>query len=163
MVDSTVGGVKAALNRAKTKLAASAPRVKPSRSTNPELTRVMRLYVERFNRRDWDAVRALISADARLNLADAFAGKLANAPYFSNWGRSSLPWKLSQGEVDGEPAVIILQRGTDAWTPYSLVRLNVVGEQIGHISDYVHCPWVVSLGGLVDGTAADDIGIHLLR
>ena len=40
----------------------------------------MQLYVERFNRRDWDGVRELISADARLHVADAFAGKLADAP-----------------------------------------------------------------------------------
>jgi len=42
----------------------------------------MQLYVERFNRRDCDGVRELISADARLTVADAFLGKLADAPYF---------------------------------------------------------------------------------
>src|SRR5215831_6697146 len=76
LVDSTVGGVKAALNRGRTKLAASPAPAKSSRSANPELTRVMQLYVDRFNRRDWDGVRALISADARLTVADAFAGRL---------------------------------------------------------------------------------------
>jgi RNA polymerase sigma-70 factor (ECF subfamily) len=144
MVDSTIGGVKAALNRARTKLAASAPQPKISRSANPELTRVTQLYVERFNRRDWDGVRELISADARLNVADAFAGKVADAPYFSNWGRWSMPWKLAYGEVDGEPAVIILQSGPDTWTPYSVVRLSVIGRHIEHIADYAHCPWVIS-------------------
>lgn len=143
LVDSTVGGVKAALNRARTKLAASAAQPRPSRPVGPELRRVMELYVERFNRRDWDGVRELISADARLNVADAFAGKLADAPYFSNYGRWSMPWRLIMGEVDGEPVVIILQRGADAWTPYSVVRLNVVGEQIEHVVDYAHCPWVI--------------------
>ncbi len=144
MVDSTVGGVKAALNRARTKLAASAPQANIPRSANPEVTRVTRLYVERFNRRDWDGVRELISADARLNVADAFAGKVSDAPYFSNWGRWSMPWKLANGEVDGEPAVIILQRGPDTWTPYSVVRLSVVGGRVEHIADYAHCPWVIS-------------------
>jgi hypothetical protein len=36
-----------------------------------------------------------------------------------------MPWKLAMGEVDGEPVVIILQRATDTWTPYSVVRLDV--------------------------------------
>ena len=152
LVDSTVGGVKAALNRARTKLAGSSPQAKPSRTVSPELTRVMALYVERFNRRDWDAVRELISADARLNVADAFAGRLADAPYFSNWGRLSMPWRLALGEVDGEPVVVILQRGADTWTPYSVVRLNVVGEQIQQIIDYVHCPWVVLAASSVTAT-----------
>ena len=36
------------------------------------------LYVERFNRRDRDGVRELASADARLRVADCFAGRLAD-------------------------------------------------------------------------------------
>jgi len=143
LVDSTVGAVKAALNRARTKLAGSPPQPKPSRTVSPELRRVMQLYVDRFNRRDWGGVRELISADARLNVADAFAGRLADAPYFSNWGRFSMPWRLAIGEVDGELAVVILQRDTDAFTPYSVIRLDVAGHKIQQIVDYVHCPWVL--------------------
>ena len=143
LVDSTAGGVKAALNRARTKLAGSPLQPKPSKTTSPELRRIMELYVERFNSRDWDGVRELISADARLNVADAFAGRLADAPYFSNWARWSMPWRLAIGEVDGEAIVVILQRGPDTWTPYSVIRLNVIGKQIQHIVDYAHCPWVL--------------------
>ena len=144
LVDSTIGGVKAALNRGRTKLAASPAPAKSSRSTNPELTRVMQLYVDRFNRRDWDGVRELIRADARLTVADAFAGRLVDAPYFSNYEKWSFPWKLAVGEVDGEPVVIMLQRGPDTWTPYSVVRLSVTSQRIDRIVDYAHCPWVIS-------------------
>src|SRR6266498_1820691 len=59
LVDSSVGGVKAALNRARTKLAETSPSLKSARRVSPELKRVMQLYVERFNRRDWDGVREL--------------------------------------------------------------------------------------------------------
>ena len=145
LVDSTVGGVKAALIRGRAKLEASPASTKPSRAVDPELTRIMRLYVDRFNRRDWDGVRELISADARLIVADAFAGELADAPYFSNYERWSMPWRLTLGEVDGEPVVIILQRGTDTWTPYSVVRFDVEGQQINRIRDYAHCPWLISI------------------
>jgi RNA polymerase sigma-70 factor (ECF subfamily) len=143
MVGSTVGGVKSALNRGRTRLAASSPQPKASQPVNPELRLVMQLYVERFNRRDWEGVRQLISADARLNVADAFAGRLADAPYFSNWGRWSMPWRLAVGEVDGESAVIILQLRTDTWTPYSIVRLHLADNRIVRIVDYAHCPWVI--------------------
>jgi RNA polymerase sigma-70 factor, ECF subfamily len=77
----------------------------------------MQLYVDHFNRRDWDGVRELISADARLTVADRFAGKFGEAPYFFNYDRWPWPWKLAVGELDGEPVVIILQRGADTWTP----------------------------------------------
>src|SRR5215831_11165475 len=149
LVGSTVSGVKAALNRGRTKLAVTPPAAKVSRSVDPELTQIMRLYIDRFNHRDWDGVRELIRADARLNVADRFAGNLADAPYFSNYGKLPLHWKLAAGELDGEPVVIILQRGADTWTPYSVIRMHVIGDRIERIVDYVHCPWVISAAASV--------------
>ena len=149
LVDSSVGGVKAALNRARTKLTGASPDAKPARSVRPELKRVMQLYVERFNRRDWDGVRELVSADARLNVAERFAGKFTEAPYFFNYDRWPWPWKLALGEVDGELVVIILRRGADAWTPLSLIRFNVSGASLDHIVDYIHCPWVLPAASTV--------------
>jgi len=154
LVDSTLGGVKAALNRGRAKLAATPAPSKSLRAVDPGLTRVMKLYVDRFNRRDWDGVRELISADARLTVADAFAGKLGEAPYFRNYERWAIPWKLATGEVDGEPVVIILQRGADTWTPYSMVRLEMIGQHIDRIVDYAHCPWVISMADSVTFLAA---------
>jgi RNA polymerase sigma-70 factor (ECF subfamily) len=144
VVGSTVGGVKAALNRGRTKLAATPPGAIVSRSADPELIEIVHLYIDRFNRRDWDGVRELIRADARLVVADAFAGNLADAPYFSNYEKFSLPWKLAAGKADGEPVVLILKGTTDTWSPHSIVRLSLHGQRIGQIVDYVHCPWVIS-------------------
>ncbi len=149
LVDSTVGGVKAALNRGRAKLAEAPATAAQARSANPELTRIMKLYVERFNSHDWDGVRELISADARLTVADRFAGRMAETTYFGNYERLPLAWKLAMGEVDGEPVVIILERGADTWTPYSTIRMNVVGQHIDQIVDYVHCPWIISTASSV--------------
>ena len=54
LVDSTVGGVKAALNRGRSKLAAL-PDDNPSRARTPsaETSQLLEQYVERFNKRDW--------------------------------------------------------------------------------------------------------------
>ena len=144
LVDSTVSGVKAALKRARSKLAESPAQTKPTRSVSPELKQVMQLYVERFNRRDWDGVRELLSADARLNVAERFAGKFAEASYFFNYDRWPWPWRLAVGEVDDEPVIIVLRRGPDTWTPHSAIRFNVSGQSVTRIVDYIHCPWVLS-------------------
>jgi RNA polymerase sigma-70 factor (ECF subfamily) len=143
LVDSTVGGVKAALNRGRTKLAASPPAAKPARSMSPELKRIMQTYVDRFNRRDWDGVRELTSADARLNVHERFAGKLADAPYFAKYEAWPWSWKLAVGEVDGEPVVIILRADAETLTPHSVIRLDVRGQQIEHIVDYMDTPWLL--------------------
>jgi RNA polymerase sigma-70 factor (ECF subfamily) len=143
LVDSTVGGVKAALNRARMKLSASSPAAKPAQSASPELKRVMQLYVDRFNRRDWDGVRELISADARLNVIDRFAGKFGDAPYFFNYNNWPWTWKLALGEIEDEPVIIILQRGADTWTTYSAIRIDVASDKVRRIVDYIHCPWLI--------------------
>jgi RNA polymerase sigma-70 factor (ECF subfamily) len=152
LVDSTVGGVKAALNRARTKLAGSSPAAKPAQSASPELRKVMQLYVDRFNRRDWDGVRELISADARLNVIDRFTGKFADARYFYNYNNWPWTWKLAVGELEGEPAIIILQRGADTWTTYSAIRMKVIGDKVERIIDYIHCPWLVATAESVSVT-----------
>ena len=154
LVDSTVGGVKAALNRARTKLAETSPPAKLAGSLSLESKQIMQLYVDRFNRRDWDGVRELISADARLRVAERFAGKLVDAPYFANYERWPSPWKLAVGEVDGEAVVIILQRGVDTWTPHSAIRLKVTGQRVESIVDYIHCPWLLSIAASVSLDAA---------
>ena len=142
MVDSTVGGVKAALSRGRKKLKTATAPMK-SKAVNPEVMQLLELYVERFNRRDWDGLRELISADARLRVADIYSGRFSDAPYFWNYERWPWPWKLAVGEVDGEPAVIILQRGVDAWEPYSAIRLAIVNHRVAHVTDYMHCPWIL--------------------
>jgi RNA polymerase sigma-70 factor (ECF subfamily) len=142
LVDSTVGGVKAALNRGRTKLAASPP-AQPARSADPEMARIVQLYVERFNQRDWNGVRELISADARLRVADRYAGCLSDSPYFGIYEKLPIPWKMAAGEVDGEPAVIILQRDGEGWTPMSVIRFIVAGQHITQIFDYYFCPWML--------------------
>jgi RNA polymerase sigma-70 factor, ECF subfamily len=140
LVDSTVGGVKAALHRGRSKLAAQ------PRSTTPvrdEDARLLRLYVDRFNQQDWSGLRELIAADARLVVADRYFGPVTGSPYFSNYARLTRPWRLALAQVDGETVMVILRRGEDAWTPDAIVRLTLGDGCITGITDYCHCPWVV--------------------
>ncbi len=50
---------------------------------------------------------------------------------------------MAVGEVDGEPVIIRLHRGTGGWTPQAIVRLEVTGRRIMRIVDYGHCAWVL--------------------
>ena len=146
LVDSTVGGVKAALNRGRTKLA-SLPELSSKRShaaPNPEAEQLLNQYVERFNRNDWDGLRELITADARVRVADKYFGPLTGSPYFGRYQRLTLPWRVVVGEVDGERAIIVLEPGPGGWVPQALVRVDVSEGQIVSITDYTHCPWVLS-------------------
>ena len=154
LVDSTVGGVKAALNRGRSKLArlhgnatigqaaksAIGPKV---RAKAEEDLRLLHLYVERFNQRDWDGLRELIADDARLRVADRFVGRVSDSPYFANYAHLDVTWRLVVGEVEGESAVIVLHREAESWVPAAIVRIGVADGRIVRIADYWHCPWVV--------------------
>jgi RNA polymerase sigma-70 factor, ECF subfamily len=150
LVDSTVGGVKAALNRGRSKLASSGNRPAAPRVSTPENKKILQLYVERFNRRDWDGLRELISADARLLVADRFSGRVADAGYFGVYERMRATWRLTLGEVDGEPSIILLNLRDNAWEMEGIVRLDVAANGlIERIIDYQHCPWTLTAGSIV--------------
>ena len=151
LVDSTVGGVKAALNRGRTKLAAS-KRVEPVErpaENPPRISPLLSLYLERFNRRDWDGLLELISADARLRVADRYFGDVASAPYYSNYAKRQTPWRASIGAVHGEAVIVVFQPRDGVWNPASVVRIEERENRVARIVDYNHCPWVLASAELV--------------
>src|SRR5581483_1984044 len=101
LVDSTPAGVKAALHRGRAKLeAAPAPSPKPV-PLSDSTERLLRLYVERFNQRDWSGLRDLIAADATLRVADRFEGRLDESPYFGRYAALRVPLLAALRFVDG--------------------------------------------------------------
>jgi RNA polymerase sigma-70 factor, ECF subfamily len=141
-VDSTVGGVKAALHRGRLKLASLPQRPTQPVAANAEASRLLHLYVERFNQRDWEGLRQLITADARLRVADRFDGRLADAPYFSRYERMTVPWRMAVGAVDGTPAVLSLRQDQGSWVVHSVIRVDWANYLITRVVDYLYCPWV---------------------
>jgi RNA polymerase sigma-70 factor, ECF subfamily len=150
LVDSTVGGVKAALNRGRSKLASLNERSAAPDESTQENKAILRLYVERFNRQDWDGLRELISADARLLVADRYAGSFADGGYLGVYSRMRVTWRLAVGDVDGEPGVVFLHFHDGAWEIAGVVRVEVGADgRIQRIADYQHCPWVLTAGSIV--------------
>ena len=145
LTGSTVGGVKAALHRGRAKLASSspAPRGRVVGTTTPELRGVLAQYVERFNRRDWDGLRELVSAHTRVRVADRFSGPFAESPYFARYDRLAVPWRLHMADVDGEPMIVAEYLEGGVWTARAVIRLDVRDGRVAEIADYRHCPWVL--------------------
>jgi RNA polymerase sigma-70 factor, ECF subfamily len=151
LVDSTPGGVKAALNRGRGKLATLTDVQRPERKGNKDELTLLRLYVDRFNRRDWQGVRELASADARLTVADCFAGPLADSPYFVEYERPIIAWRMALGKVDGETVIVILHDDPLGAVPFSAIRIGLADGKVVGITDYIKCSWIletaaVSLG-----------------
>jgi RNA polymerase sigma-70 factor (ECF subfamily) len=143
LVDSTPGGVKAALSRGRQKLTSLPKDSGPPGAASQAMSQLLQLYVDRFNRRDWDGLRELISADARLQVADRFAGRLSDSPYFGRYERMG-DWRMAVGDVDGQAAIVSLRADGDRWVPQAVVRLDIVDRQVVGVVDYHHCPWVLA-------------------
>jgi RNA polymerase sigma-70 factor, ECF subfamily len=148
LVESTTGGVKAALSRGRGKLATLTDARSPKRKVNEAELALLRLYVDRFNRRDWQGVRELASADARLTVADCFAGRLADSPYFVEDERPIVAWRMALGEADGETVVVILRDDPEGAVPFSAIRVGIAGGRITSIADYIKCSWILETTSL---------------
>lgn len=147
LVDSTVGGVKAALSRGRSKLAALPPPTGPATAPpqDPALSRLLTRYVELFNQRDWDGIRALTSADAQLRVSDCFDGALSDSPYFIEFERSEAPWRIAPSVLDGEAVLVVSFETNGRWHDEYPVRIATNGTRITAITDYHACPWILDL------------------
>jgi RNA polymerase sigma-70 factor (ECF subfamily) len=154
LTGSTQGAVKAALHRGREKLQALPPPAgrRPAPVLSRESEQLLRLYVDRFNQRDWEGLRALIAADATLRVADMFEGQLRESPYFSRYAQKPVRYTAVLAEVDSQPAIVLYPEGSPE-QPRAFVRILVEDGGIVHITDYFHCPWMIP-------SAADVSPVH---
>jgi RNA polymerase sigma-70 factor (ECF subfamily) len=113
-------------------------------AAGPETLELLRLYVDRFNRRDWDGVGELASADARLRVGNCFAERLTDSTYFVEYERPIIPRRMAPGTIDGEAVVIILQDDASPAAPLSVIRLGVANNRIVRITDYIKSSWILN-------------------
>ena len=114
-----------------------------SAGASPDTRALLARYVERFNRRDWEGLRELVSADTRVRVADRFAGRFADSPYFSRYDRMATPWRLLLADVDGEAMIVAEYERDGIWSSAGIIRLVVRDGRVAEIGDYHHCPWVL--------------------
>ena len=59
-------------------------------------------------------------------------------------------WRLALGDVDGEPAIVLLHVREGAWEIAGVIRVEIGADgRIQRIADYQHCPWVLTAGSIV--------------
>ena len=146
IVDSTVGGVKAALHRARAKLRSVHADASPPVALDVPQRALLEAYVERFNRHDWDGLRELIQADARLELVGVAAGTMLDIGknYFSNYLGLAIEWQFTLDPIGGELVAVHHRRIDGRWRPWSAVRLWWQNGKVTRIRDYAHVDYLLS-------------------
>jgi RNA polymerase sigma-70 factor (ECF subfamily) len=141
IIEATVPAVKAALHRGRETLRrlAEAPEDRPVPVLAEPLRRLVAAYVDRFNARDFEAVRELLAEDVRLELVTRrrLNGRGEVSPYFTNYA-AIRDWRLVAGTVDGRPAALVHLADGMADRPDYFVLLEWSEGQLIGIRDFYY-------------------------
>ncbi|MCG2642990.1 MULTISPECIES: RNA polymerase sigma factor [Bradyrhizobium] len=146
IMDFSMPAVKAALHRGRTQLREFGE--EPDDAPRPGLSDADRMrlnaYVGHFNARDFDAIRAMIADDVRLELVNRtrLKGKAEVSTYFGNYSKIS-DWHLVAGQVDGRPAILVFDPNELNGRPKYFVLLNWSAERLATIRDFRHAAYVI--------------------
>ena len=101
-------------------------------------------YVAHFNARDFDAIRAMIADDVRLELVSKtrMNGKAEVSRYFGNYSKVS-DWHLAPGMVEGRPAILVFDPNAPGSGPKYFVLLDWQAGKVATIRDFRHAPYII--------------------
>jgi RNA polymerase sigma-70 factor (ECF subfamily) len=145
VMGSSLAAVKAALHRGRAQLREMAD--EPDDLPRPALSQADRdrlgAYVAHFNARDFDAIRAMISDDVRLDLVNKsrLNGKVEVSRYFGNYSKVD-DWHLVPGLVEGHPAILVLDPNEAGSGPKYFMLLQWSGDKVATIRDFRHASYV---------------------
>jgi RNA polymerase sigma-70 factor (ECF subfamily) len=101
-------------------------------------------YVAHFNARDFDAIRAMIADDVRLDLVSKsrLNGKVEVSRYFGNYAKVS-DWHLVPGVVEGHPAILVFDPNEPDGAPKYFMLLGWSADKIATIRDFRHAAYAI--------------------
>ena len=146
VMDFSLPAVKAALHRGRAQLRELAE--EPDDMPPPKLSEADRNrlgdYVAHFNARDFDAIRAMISDDVRLDLVNKtrINGKAEVSKYFGNYSKVS-DWHLVPGLVEGRPAILVFDPNEPGSGPKYFMLLRWYADKVATIRDFRHAAYVI--------------------
>jgi RNA polymerase sigma-70 factor (ECF subfamily) len=146
VTDATIPAIKAALHRGRTRLRELA--LEPEDAPIPALPQheraLLAAYVDRFNARDVDAVRAMLADEVRLDLVarHKLAGRSQVSKYFGNYANIQ-DWHLVPGLVDGRAAALVCDPGDPIGQPRYFVLLNWTADGVIGIRDFRYARYAI--------------------
>ncbi len=131
---------KSALQRGRVRLREFA--IEPTDISLPMLSDAMRArlikYVEGSKVGDFDAVRAMLADDVKLDLVAKLRkqGKTEVGEYYARYAASE-QWAFAAGVVDGRAAMLVYDREISLETPAYFVALDFEGDRVVSIHDFL--------------------------
>jgi RNA polymerase sigma-70 factor, ECF subfamily len=146
VMDSSLPAVKAALHRGRTRLRelADEPDDLPLAKLSDADRDRLGAYVAHFNARDFDAIRAMIADDVRLELVSKtrMNGKAEVSRYFGNYDKVG-DWRLVSGLLEGRPAILVFDPNEPGAGPKYFMLLQWSADKVATIRDFRHAAYVI--------------------
>ncbi len=146
MLGMSLAATKAALHRGRGRLreAAAALERGPAPALSPAQLSLWRRYADRFNARDFDAIRDLLAEEVWLDMVartrmkgpDEIAGR-----YLPNYGKVE-DWRLQPGVVDGRPALLVSDPADPAANTIYFIELTWEQGRVTRIRDFRYARYV---------------------
>src|SRR5438132_419521 len=146
IMDCSLPAAKAALHRGRAQLReiADEPEDTPQQRLSDADRARLGVYVAHFNARDFDAIRAMIADDVRLDLVSRsrLNGKAEVSRYFGNYAKVS-DWCLVPGLLEARPAILVFDPNAPGTPPKYFMLLDWSADKVATIRDFRHAPYVL--------------------
>jgi RNA polymerase sigma-70 factor (ECF subfamily) len=101
-------------------------------------------YVDLFRNGDFDAIRAMLADDVKLDLVNRlqWQGREKITPYFTRYAEVS-KWRFVLGAVEGRPAMLVFDGDGPMDGPAHFVLVEWSDDRIAAIRDFLFAPYVL--------------------
>lgn len=101
-------------------------------------------YVELFRSGDFDAIRAMLAADVKLDLVNRLQleGRDQIERYFTRYAQAT-QWRFALGAVEGLPAMLVFDSAGSMERPAHFVLIDWAESRIVGIRDFLFAPYVL--------------------
>jgi RNA polymerase sigma-70 factor (ECF subfamily) len=146
LLNATVPEIKATLHRGRTRLRAHASGGEINAPSLDEHEReLLARYIDRFNARDFDAVRDMLADEIQLDVMGRAkmrgVAEVSNI-YFNNY-RKHEDWRLGPGLVEGRLAILVYDPREASPVPTYFMLLTWDGKGVSTIRDYRYVRYVM--------------------
>jgi RNA polymerase sigma-70 factor (ECF subfamily) len=145
-LDASVPEIKATLHRGRRRLRELAQNVEDSTPMlDEQQEELLARYVERFNARDFDAVRAMLADEVQLNVLGRARMRgigEVGTKYLSNYNQHQ-DWRLGLGMVEGHLAILVYDPHETLPLPTYFMLLEWDNQKVSSIRDYRYARYVM--------------------
>ncbi|WP_421592754.1 sigma-70 family RNA polymerase sigma factor [Shinella sp. M27] len=101
-------------------------------------------YVDFFRSGDFDAIRAMLADDVKLELVNRLRlqGREKITPYFTRYAEVA-KWRFALGAIEGQPAMLVFDGTRTTESPTHFVLIEWSDDRITAIRDFLFAPYVL--------------------